>query len=57
MDPKDWSESVVAVIGGGNGGRGNQYTGTSNDVTNVKLAVEAASRILEQRLGTLPTAN
>lgn len=57
MDPKDWSESVVSVVGGGNGGRGNQYTGTSNDVTNVKLAVEAARRMLEQCLGNLPIAN
>ena len=53
MDPKDWSESVVAVIGGGCGGRGNSYAGTSTDITNVKLAVEAADKILEQRLGKL----
>jgi hypothetical protein len=51
LDPKEWSESVVAVIGGGKGGRGNQFTGTSSDVKNVKLAVDAARKVLEQYLG------
>jgi len=51
LDPKEWSESVVAVVGGGKGGKGNQYTGTSNDVTNVKLGVETARKVLEQSLG------
>ena len=51
LDPKEWSESVVAVVGGGKGGKGNQYTGNSTNVTNVKLAVEAAPKLLEQSLG------
>lgn len=51
MDPKEWSDTVVAVVGGGKGGRGNQFNGTSSDVSNVNLAVEEARKFLEQRLG------
>ena len=51
LDPKQWSDSVVAVIGGGNGGRLNQYIGNSNNITNVKFAVDAARKVLEQSLG------
>jgi len=51
IDPKEWSETVVAVVGGGKGGKGNQYTGNSPNVADVKLAVEAARKLLEQSLG------
>ena len=51
LDPKEWSESVVAIVGGGKGGKGNQYTGNSPNVGDVKLAVDAARKFLEQSLG------
>jgi alanyl-tRNA synthetase len=51
LDPKEWSESVRAVVGGGGGGKGNTFTGTGPDVANVKLAVDVARKLLEQRLG------
>jgi hypothetical protein len=53
LDPKDWADGVVAVVGGGKGGKGNQYTGASSDVTNVKLAVDTAVKQLEQSLGSM----
>jgi hypothetical protein len=51
LKPKDWSDRVVAVVGGGKGGKGNQFSGTSTDVKNVKLAVDVAWKLLEQSLG------
>ena len=51
LDPKKWSESVVAVVGGGGGGKGNSFSGTSTDVSKVELAVTAAREFLEQCLG------
>ena len=51
LDPKEWSQSVVAVVGGGKGGKGSQYTGNSPNVTDVKLAVDAARKLLEQSFG------
>jgi alanyl-tRNA synthetase len=50
LNPKEWSECISSIVGGGSGGKGNQFTGTSNDVTQVELAVEEARKLLEQRL-------
>jgi hypothetical protein len=53
LDPKDWAKSVVEVIGGGMGGKGSQCTGTSTDIKDVKLAVDAAMMQLEKSLGRM----
>jgi alanyl-tRNA synthetase len=51
LDPKDWSDTVRALVGGGGGGKGNLFTGTGPNVANVKLAVDVARKLLEQHLG------
>ena len=50
VDPQGWMDSVVAVLGGGGGGKGNTRSGNSADVSNVKLAVDVARKYLEQCL-------
>ena len=42
---------MQAVVGGGGGGKGSTFSGTGPDVVNVKLAVDDASKFLEQCLG------
>jgi len=51
LSPEAWSEKVREVVGGGGGGRGNSYTGTSLDVTQVDKAADIARDFLKLSLG------
>jgi len=51
LRPEEWSAKVREVIGGGGGGKGNTFTGTSPDVTQVDLAADIAREFLKLTLG------
>ena len=51
LKPEEWSSKVREVIGGGGGGKGNTFTGTSQDITQVDLAADIARDFLKLSLG------
>jgi len=51
LNPQEWFAKVREVIGGGGGGKGSTYTGTSSDVTQADLAADVARDFLKLSLG------